>query len=75
MTEPMDNITIPPEALKAAQRAFNEAWINEEDTMRRSMRAACLAMLKAWPGMMIDHRDWPECNLMVLPLTKEPSHG
>lgn len=40
----MSDITIPPEALEAAQRAFNEAWINEEDTMR----AACLAMLRAW---------------------------
>jgi hypothetical protein len=72
----MTDITIPPEALKAAQRAFNEAWINEEDTMRRSMRAACLAMLKAWPKMHIG-APWvigvPNSPSIILPLPKENS--
>lgn len=43
----MTDITIPPAALKAAENACFEAWHNDRD----AVLAACLAMLKAWPGM------------------------
>lgn len=56
-----DRITIPPEALRAALEAFahasglgifpddenDEEW---REDLQNGMRAACLAMLKAWPG-------------------------
>lgn len=48
-----DRITIPPEALRAAARALHDAsgtadcWDSMWDEMAR---AACLAMLGAWPG-------------------------
>jgi hypothetical protein len=58
MTDP---ITIPPEALEAAavdlyydahgnSITWEDApsWVR--DNFRRKARAACLAMLKAWPG-------------------------
>jgi hypothetical protein len=79
----MNDITIPPEALEAAaekisHHRFNRQWnlltFAEKDMCLALARAACLAAINTWPGMLIDHRDWPECNLMVLPLTKEPSH-
>jgi hypothetical protein len=51
MTAPMtDTITIPPEALEAASRAFAANERNWQMYAKR-MEAACLAMLRAWPGM------------------------
>ena len=55
----MTDITIPPEAVEAAARALCKDarlfWPDltkaEHDIMRGEARAACLAMLKAWPGM------------------------
>lgn len=49
-----DNITIPSEALEAAARAIAtmegvpEAWVLRQVRAR----AACLAMIRAWPGML-----------------------
>jgi hypothetical protein len=43
----MSGITIPPEAVEAAEDAYYEALENNEPPML----AACLAMLKAWPGV------------------------
>ena len=45
----MDNITIPPEAIKAAAKAM---WKTDDPSQWElgMARAACLAMLKAWPG-------------------------
>lgn len=48
------NITIPPEALEAAKSAYTAAIYRGNGTAREyheAMRAACLAMLEAWPGM------------------------
>ena len=44
----MTDITIPPEAL-AAMRAKLPPFFSEN-----TARAACLAMLKAWPGVEYD---------------------
>ena len=41
-----DDITIPTEAFTAAELAYTDALARNEDPLR----AACLAMLKAWPG-------------------------
>ena len=41
----MTDITIPPAALEAARNAYVKHW-----TWRDAVDAACLAMLKAWPG-------------------------
>jgi hypothetical protein len=77
----MTDITIPPEALEAAavdlyydahgnSITWEDApsWVR--DNFRRKARAACLAMLRAWPGM------WTSASVgngsIILPLT-EPS--
>jgi hypothetical protein len=97
----MTDITIPPEALKAAARAamkdngcgytVNNQHIlcddpvcdglvdpygfpmKHECSCRSMARAACLAMLKAWPGM--EERVWwnPGGPQITLPLPKEAS--
>ena len=41
-------ITIPPEALEAAKKAYADAILNGKNC--DVIEAACLAMLKAWPG-------------------------
>lgn len=60
-----DDISIPKEALEAARVAMKEAVgaecldATEERAYRLMARAACLAMLRAWPGMDIaDDDDW-----------------
>jgi hypothetical protein len=63
----MDNVTIPPEALEA----FQKAWANR-DTLSTS---ECLvAMLKAWPGMELDEAMWSGGpSFIILPLNTETS--
>jgi len=79
----MTDITIPPEALEASKdTAF--AWLRsflEDDVRVQQMTdeelselvsAACLAMLKAWPG--IEHQtpnEWSNKPHIILPLTQE----
>ena len=86
----MTDIIIPPEALEAGKdSAF--AWLRshmEDDVRVREMTdeeltelvsAACLAMLKAWPGMS----DIPSCEadgtryprVIHLPITQENTNA
>jgi hypothetical protein len=82
----MTNITIPPEALEAALEAFahasglgifpddenDEEW---REDLQNGMRAACLAMLRNWPGMRLGKYPYsagPD-DRIILPLPKEPS--
>ena len=86
----MTDITIPEEAEEAAARAIIIANGGDPDALLRLTihkttikawqqvaplaRAACLAMLKAWPGMQ--HCRWNELNAafsshLILPLPKE----
>lgn len=72
------HITIPPEALEAGKDAAF-SWLRsymEDDVRVREMAddeltevvsAACLAMLKNWPGMGIDTHD----NIILPPHTGE----
>ena len=70
-----DDIIIPPAALEAAVRAM---WKTDDPSQWElgMARAACLAMLKAWPGMEYDpgalvtdaYRD---PGKIILPLPKE----
>ena len=73
-------MTIPPAALEAGARAITMALILavEEDCRALALtddertelaRAACLAMIEAWPGMRIS---WLASNdgAIVLPLTE-----
>lgn len=46
----MTDITIPPKALEAAEKAILKEW-TDMNSGADAARAACLAMLKAWPGM------------------------
>jgi hypothetical protein len=62
------SVTIPPEALEAAEQAMLDAWEQGEVTAKVFARAACLAMLKNWPGMY----HYPGTKI-CLPLT-EPSN-
>jgi hypothetical protein len=65
----MTDITIPPEALRAARAASMNALGDGED----AVKAACLAMLRSWPGMeyMMGDEAFPFHHI-ILPLT-EPS--
>ena len=81
----MTNITIPPEALEAAAKELYEVhpYTDEDDDVipweelymvdkkehLDSARYACLAMLKAWPGMEIEM--FVEEDYLYLPLPKE----
>ena len=81
------DINIPPEALEAAQRDAAVAIhrVVEPDTRAHELtedevadiaRAACLAMLRAWPGMSV----FPGMQTgtreteasIILPIPKEP---
>ena len=79
----MTDITIPPEALRAAARALHDASGTADcwDSMRDEMaRAACLAMLEAWQtekhkmivGVAIDEVGG-QCPAIILPLPKKES--
>ena len=85
----MTDITIPPEALEAALEAFahasglgifpddekDEEW---REDLQNGMRAACLAMLKAWPGMeRLAPHDSAVFNdgAIILPLPKENTNA
>ena len=91
MTNTDIDIPIPPAALEAGAKALcKEArlvWPDlndaEHDIMRAEARAACLAMLKAWPGMKpeLDWDAWlgeghtPARIAIILPLPqKEPTN-
>jgi hypothetical protein len=68
------NITIPPEALRAARAASMNALGDGED----AVKAACLAMLANWPGMdfgtmIFVAADESYKPHIILPLPKEPS--
>ena len=79
-------LTIPPEALEAAAKAIcfeRYDGISAEAQMlwRAQARAACLAMIKAWPGMKheldwdawLGERHTPNRIAIILPLPqKEP---
>jgi len=75
----MTDITIPAAALEAGARAIAESLrtvrltTEAQDGYKPEARAACLAMLEAWPGMRIkmDQHNGPD---IVLPLT-EASDG
>ena len=90
----MIDITIPPAALEAGARRIYETWRDRDSTQllppweclvaqyRQTWldqaRAACLAMLTAWPGM----KHYDEMRVfgephslarLILPLTQEAS--
>lgn len=81
----MDNITIPPEVIEAALEAFalasglgifpddekDEEW---REDLQNGMRAACLAMLKAWPGA-IHNGHWLLFPHTKLPLPQENTNA
>ena len=62
-----DIITIPPAALRAARAASMNALGDGED----AVKAACLAMLAAWPGMSTRTGIYTD---IILPLPREPSN-
>lgn len=71
----MTDITIPPEALEAAARAICEADFNlphDAPDFHVYARAACLAMLEAWPGMQKIYRSEDEKLFsIILPLPEK----
>jgi hypothetical protein len=69
---PMTDITIPPEAHSAAHRAFRIAH-EETGSVGEAVDAACLAMLRAWPGMYEEPASAMGPKSIILPLT-EPSN-
>ena len=78
----MTDITIPPEAVEAAARAhlaasaphltFDELPDWQKAIEIDAAQAACLAMLKAWPGVTYAKwRDYGQADRLVLPLPTE----
>lgn len=80
----MTDITIPPEALEAAAREICIGMGSNPDALscdgsgrlvwmcwKAEARAACLAMLKAWPGMEWKLY-WRSLDEIILPLPQEP---
>lgn len=77
----MKDITIPPEAVEAAARAACEYYTSKEwsdinqgskGVWRSAARAACLAMLKAWPRMDTGPNIYGRQNAIIhLPLPTE----
>ena len=74
-----NDITIPPEALEAAAiEIAPHPWSMytdaAKDHFRHEARAACLAMLRAWPGVERIYRSEDEkLFTVILPLPKEKS--
>ena len=67
----MTDITIPPEALEAAEKAILKEW-TDMNSGADAARAACLAMLKAWPGVERIYRSEDEkLFTIILPLNTE----
>ena len=66
----MTDITIPPEAVEAARRAFTEALLSEplEDPIATALRAG----IAAWPGMFYHPARPDEEACIFLPLPQEP---
>lgn len=72
----MTDITIPDEALKAAQTAYDAIMDGPHVLHDEALRAACLAMLKAWSGMAYRYRIRMslEPQEIILPLTQEKTN-
>ena len=81
-----DDITIPPEALEAAARVLHDhaeifddlPWedlsVADQNAYIEEARAACLAMLKAWPSMRNSQHvsfDGQTESAIILPLPQE----
>ena len=72
----MTDITIPPEALEAAARAYAVANDTPELWWRlyeEKVRAACIAMLRSWPGITGVLESEISPAVIILPLPKEAS--
>ena len=72
----MKDITIPPEALEAAARALAIENETREDWWRfyeGKARAACNALLAAWPGALTEWntRARGKAEEIILPLTEK----
>ena len=67
----MTDITIPSKALRAARLASMNALGDGED----AIEAACLALLKAWPGMEQVPPQYGDRvpPVIILPLTENPN--
>ena len=70
------NIEIPPAALEAGARALWPKWDEGDEWGKqcamRDARAACLAMLEAWPGMRegFGTDNQGHYDTIILPLTE-----
>ena len=84
------DITIPPSAVEAAARALHREWKgdwgirwdelmpSDQDQFRMEARAAILAALNAWPGMIEAHHQRDNQHAIILPTntsTKETDNG
>ena len=67
----MTDITIPPEALEAAVKAY---FATKKDSYEGWINDACIAMLKAWPGV-IHNGHWLLFPHTKLPLTQENTNA
>lgn len=68
----MSDITIPPEAVEAARRAFTEAMLSvpQEDPIATALRAG----IAAWPGAWTARSPaWDQ--RLILPLPQESSNA
>lgn len=71
-----DDITIPPAALEAVAKIIKDSFFTNDSDAENVARAACLAMLKNWPGAF--RNDMEEAagvrRRVILPLTQEKTN-
>ena len=73
----MTDITIPPEAVEAAKAAYTAEIYKGQGTATEytaAMRAACIAMLRSWPGAYGNgpRKQWKHYTpAIILPLTED----
>lgn len=69
----MTDITIPPEALEAVAKIIKDSFFTNDSDAENVARAACLAMLNAWPGMDTGPNIYGRQDAIIhLPLTENP---
>ena len=67
--QPLD-ITIPPEALAGAERAYGDCNC---PACKKAVRRVSEALLRAWPGMWVGPFELGEGKMLILPLPTEAS--
>lgn len=76
----MTDINIPPGSLEAVAKIIRDSFFTSDSDAENVARAACLAMLRNWPGRKDEWRDNitfdgkpVRYSVIILPLPQEPT--